>query len=209
MEKLNKGKEKNPENNIPKIYQEPSQESYFLDNTEPKLKMKKIKSKKSILKKDSRIYQGQQKQEKSLGIKWDNKAIDEQNDYRKNHRLSNAQLYKIKSLSRTKFNSNIIGEDDDQYLKNLIKVNEIKVTDELIKNIIKKLQRPKEDKISRNHSTGLKTPYKFELYSNSNSSSTENLDVFDEYLDDEKKITLQNTIINKFHKEVLENIKND
>ena len=79
---------------------------------------------------------------------------------------------------------------------------------ELIKNIIKKLQRPKEDKISRNHSTILKTPYKFELYSNSNSSSTDNLDVFDDILDDEKKITLQNTIINKFHKEVLEEFQN-
>ena len=208
MEELIKNKEKNPENTITKISEESNQESKILDNNEPKLKMKKIKSKKSILKKDSRIYTGHQKQEKSLGIKWDNKAIDEQNDYRKKHRLSNAQLYKIKSLSRTKFNSNIIGEDDDQYLKNLIKVNEIKVTDELIKNIIKKLQRPKEDKISRNHSTILKTPYNFELYSNSNSSSTDNLDVFEDILDDEKKITLQNTIINKFHKEVLEEFKN-
>ena len=208
MEELIRKKEKIPDNIVSKIYEESNQESKFLDNNEPKIKIKKIKSKKSILKKDSRIYAGQQKQEKSLGIKWDNKAIDEQNDYRKKHRLSNAQLYKIKSLSRTKFNSNVIGEDDDQYLKNLIKVNEIKVTDELIKNIIKKLQRPKEDKISRNHSTILKTPYKFELYSNSNSSSTDNLDVFDDILDDEKKITLQNTIINKFHKEVLEEFQN-
>ena len=208
MEELIRNKEKTPDNIVSKIYEESNQESKFLDNNEPKIKMKKIKSKKSILKKDSRIYTGQQKQEKSLGIKWDNKAIDEQNDYRKKHRLSNAQLYKIKSLSRTKFNSNVIGEDDDQYLKNLIKVNEIKVTDELIKNIIKKLQRPKEDKISRNHSTILKTPYKFELYSNSNSSSTDNLDVFDDILDDEKKITLQNTIINKLHKEVLDEFQN-
>ena len=208
MDELNKNKEKSPENNIAKIYEEPNQESKFLNNNEPKLKMKKIKSKKSILKKDSRIYTCQQKQEKNFGIKWDNKAIDEQNDYRKKHRLSNVQLYKIKSLSMTKFNSNIIGEDDDYYLKNLIKVNEIKVTDEIIKNIIKKLQRPKEDKISRNYSTHLKTPYKFELYSNSNSSSTNNLDVFDDILDDEKKITLQNTIINKFHKEVLKEFQN-
>ena len=208
MEELIRNKEKIPDNIVSKIYEESNQESKFLDNNEPKIKIKKIKSKKSILKKDSRIYTGQQKQEKSLGIKWDNKAIDEQNDYRKKHRLSNAQLYKIKSLSRTKFNSNVIGEDDDQYLKNLIKVNEIKVTDELIKNIIKKLQGPKDDKIFRNHSTVLKTPYKFELYSNSNSSSTDNLDVFDDILDDEKKITLQNTIINKFHKEVLEEFQN-
>ena len=108
MEELIRKKEKIPDNIVSKIYEESNQESKFLDNNEPKIKMKKIKSKKSILKKDSRIYAGQQKQEKSLGIKWDNKAIDEQNDYRKKHRLSNAQLYKIKSLSRTKFNSNVI-----------------------------------------------------------------------------------------------------
>ena len=153
MEELIRKKEKIPDNIVSKIYEESNQESKFLDNNEPKIKMKKIKSKKSILKKDSRIYAGQQKQEKSLGIKWDIKAIDEQNDYRKKHRLSNAQLYKIKSLSRTKFNSNVIGEDDDQYLKNLIKVKEIKVHKDLIKNIINKLQRKKEDKIYRNNDT--------------------------------------------------------
>ena len=136
------------------------------------------------------------------------KIEEEEENMKKLMKKTQKLISQIKSLSRTKFNSNVIGEDDDQYLKNLIKVNEIKVTDELIKNIIKKLQRPKEDKISRNHSTILKTPYKFELYSNSNSSSTDNLDVFDDILDDEKKITLQNTIINKFHKEVLEEFQN-
>ena len=36
---------------------------------------KKFKSQKSILKKESRAYSGVPKNDKSLGIKWDNKAI--------------------------------------------------------------------------------------------------------------------------------------
>ena len=57
-----------------------------------------MKSKKlnTILKKESRVYSGVPKNDKSLGIKWDNKAIDEQNAYRKVHRLSNAQRHKMK-----------------------------------------------------------------------------------------------------------------
>ena len=56
-------------------------------------KMKKIKNKKlnTILKKESRVYFGINKNQnqKSLGIKWDNKAIDEQNAYRQRHPKQN------------------------------------------------------------------------------------------------------------------------
>ena len=168
-------------------------------------KMKKIKSKKlnTILKKESRATSGFLKSEKSLGIKWDNKAIDEQNAYRKIHRLSNVQRHKMKSLSRTKYNSAVIGVEDDEYLKNLIKVNQITVTDDLIKNIIKILNEPKELKKVRNNSTKLKFPTKFDFNSQAIRSAAENIHVFDDVTDYETKITLQNTIINKFHKEVL------
>ena len=164
---------------------------------------KKFKSQKSILKKESRAYSGIPKNDKSLGIKWDNKAIDEQNAYRMRHRLSNVQRHKMKSLSRTKYNSAVIGVEDDEYLKNLIKVNQITVSDELIKNVIKILNEPKEVKKVRNHSTQLKVPFTFNLQSKAIRSAAENMHVFDDILDYETKITLQNTIINKFHKEVL------
>ena len=170
---------------------------------DPKNKMKKFKTKKSILKKDSRVYCS--KKEKKIGIKWDEKAIDELNDYRKKHRLTNVQRNKIKSLSNTKYNSEIKGVEDDQYLKHLIKVNETTINDELIKNIIKMLKEPKE-KIVRNYSTQLKAPNMLDLQENSNSPDLENKDVFDDVLDDEVKLTLQNTIINKFQKEVLKEI---
>ena len=119
------------------------------------------------------------------------------------HRLSNVQRHKMKSLSRTKYNSAVIGVEDDEYLKNLIKVNQITVSDELIKNVIKILNEPKEVKKVRNHSTQLKVPFTFNLQSKAIRSAAENMHVFDDILDYETKITLQNTIINKFHKEVL------
>lgn len=206
-----KGKEINQENNYKqaistndfKTKQEKKNPDSFSKN-----KMKKFKTKKSILKKDSRVYC--QKKEKSLGIKWDDKAIDEQNDYRKKHRLTTVQRNKIKSLSNTKYKSEIKGIEDDQYLKHLIKVNEITINDELIKNIIKMLKEPKE-KLVRNYSTQLTVPNILDLQTNSkysNSPEKETKDVFDDVLDDEVKLTLQNTIINKFHKEVLKEIMN-
>jgi len=170
-------------------------------------KMKKMKSKKlnTILKKEPRVYLGipKNQNQKSLGIKWDNKAIDEQNAYRQRHRLSTVQRHKMKSVSQTKYNSAVIGVEDDDYLKNLIKVNQIKVTDELIKNIIKIFNEPKEYKKVRNNSTRIKIPFKFDFHSNAIKSAAKNINVFDGELDLESKITLQNTIINKFHKEVL------
>ena len=170
-------------------------------------KMKKMKSKKlnTILKKEPRVYLGipKNQNQKSLGIKWDNKAIDEQNAYRQRHRLSTVQRHKMKSVSQTKYNSAVIGVEDDDYLKNLIKVNQIKVTDELIKNIIKIFNEPKEYKKVRNNSTRIKIPFKFDFHSNASKSAAKNINVFDGELDLESKITLQNTIINKFHKEVL------
>ena len=87
-------------------------------------------------------------------------------------------------------------------------MNEITINDELIKNIIKMLKEPKE-KLVRNYSTQLKSCDMLDLEVNSNYSNSpenETKDVFDDILDDEVKLTLQNTIINKFHKEVLKEI---
>ncbi len=169
---------------------------------ERNIKSKKFKTQKSILKKE-RAIMGTSKQEKGVGIIWDNKAIDEQKSYRIKHRLSNMQRHKMKSLSRTKYNSAVIGVEDDEYLKNLIKVNQITLTDELIKNITNLLNEPKEFKKVRNNSTHIKIPNTFDLNSKAIRDASENMHVFEGVLDDESKITLQNTIINKFHKEVL------
>ena len=173
-------------------------------NNEINNKMKKTKSRKlsTILKKESRVYLGLNKKGKKVGIQWDDKAIDEQNAYRKRHRLSTVQRHKMKSNSQTKYNPAVIGFEDDEYLRNLLKVNQITVTDELIKNIIKLFNEPKEFKKVRTNSTHIKAPFKFDFQSKIIQSSHEKIKAFDD-LDLESKITLQNTIINKFHKEVL------
>jgi hypothetical protein len=59
---------------------------------------------------------GTSNQEKRVGIIWDNKAIDEQKSYRAKHRLSKMQRHWMKSLSRTKYNSAVIGVEDYEYL---------------------------------------------------------------------------------------------
>ena len=210
MEVKSNEKKENSQNINDEICDPATQEKKLIElspgNSEAN-KMKKMKSKKlnTILKKEPRVYLGipKNQNQKSLGIKWDNKAIDEQNAYRQRHRLSTVQRHKMKSVSQTKYNSAVIGVEDDDYLKNLIKVNQIKVTDELIKNIIKIFNEPKEYKKVRNNSTRLKIPFKFDFHSNAIKSAAKNINVFDGELDLESKITLQNTIINKFHKEVL------
>ena len=195
----------NPEN-IRSTICDPATQEKKSNQLSPTNKMKKIKSKKlnTILKKETRGYLGLPRNDKGFGIKWDNKAIDEQNAYRKVHRLSTAQRHKMKSLSRTKYNSAVIGVENDEYLKNLIKVNEIKVSDDIIKNIIKLLSEPQEIKKIRTKSTHLQAPFKLNnIHSKAIKSAAENIPVFDDVLDYETKITLKNTIINKFYKEVL------
>lgn len=64
------------------------------------------------------------------------------------------------------------------------------------------LNEPKEFKKVRNNSTHIKLPNTFDLHSKSIRDAAENMHVFDWVLDDESKITLQNTIINKFYKDV-------
>ena len=110
----------------------------------------------------------------------------------------------MKRLSSTRYKNLIFQDEEDEYLKNLIKVNEIKVTDDIIKNILKKFNEPKEFKKVRTYSTHINRG--FNSFPNLNLKINEYSDsfkVFDNDLDDESKITLKNTIINKFHKEII------
>ena len=202
MERESKYPTNNSDQIISTIYEPATQEKKTNQFSQPN-KMKKMKSKKlnTILKKENRS--GLPKNNNGLGIKWDNKAIDEQNAYRKVHRLSTAQRHKMKSLSRAKYNEAVIGVENDEYLKNLIKVNQNKDNDNLIKNIIKLLNEPQEFKKIRTKSTHTKVPFNLNFNSEAIKTAAQNIPVFDDVLDYERKITLKNTIINKFYKEVL------
>ena len=169
-----------------------------------KNKKKKTKKLNTILKKDSRYFNSSPNQRKNSGVHWDNKAIEEQKEYRRRYTLTQVQRNRLKSLSQTKYTSAVKGAEDDEYLKNLIRVNQIKVNDELIKNIIKLFNEPERLNL-RAQSSNVLVPSTLDI--NKKLSDNDDILNFDNVLDKESKITLQNTIINKFHKEVLEKLE--
>ena len=164
------------------------------------IKKRKTKKLNTILKKGStRINQGHSK-ERKVSIKWDNEAIESQNANKNKNKLSD----EMKKNSSTRYKNYECQGEEDEYFKNLLKVNEIKITDDIIKNIIKIFNEPKEYKKVRTFSTHINR----QLNSIPNlkiNESTDKIKVFEGNLDDESKLTLKNTIINKFHKEIIGN----
>jgi hypothetical protein len=166
------------------------------------IKKRKTKKMNTILKKESRIINNNNIniKERKTSIKWDNETIESQTGNKKDKKLSE----EMKRLASTRYKNYIYQDEEDEYLKNLIKVNEIKVTDDIIKNILQKFNEPKEYKKVRTFSTHINRA--FNSFPNLNlkiTESTDTIKVFDDVLDDESKITLKNTIINKFHKEII------
>ena len=109
----------------------------------------------------------------------------------------------MKKSSSTRYKNYVCQGEEDEYFKNLLKVNQIKITDDIIKNILKALE-PKGMKKVRTFSTHINRQINSLplLYPN---NSQDDIKVFDDNLDDESKITLKNTIINKFHKQIIGN----
>ena len=164
------------------------------------IKKRKTKKLNTILKKESRVYNPGLKKERKVSIKWDNEAIESQTGNKKGNKLSE----EMKKSSSTRYKNYECQGEEDEYFKNLLKVNQIKITDDIIKNILKAFKEPKEMKKVRTFSTHINrhissTPI---LYSH---DSEDDIKVFDDNLDDESKITLKNTIINKFHKQIIGN----
>ena len=163
-------------------------------------KKRKVKKLNTILKKNKRLENNGLPKERKTSIKWDNETIESQTGNKKDKKLSE----EMKRLASTRYKNYIYQDEEDEYLKNLIKVNEIKVTDDIIKNILQKFNEPKEYKKVRTFSTHINRA--FNSFPNLNlkiTESTDTIKVFDDVLDDESKITLKNTIINKFHKEII------
>ena len=162
------------------------------------IKKRKTKKLNTILKKESRVYNPGLKKERKVSIKWDNEAIESQTGNKKGNKLSE----EMKKSSSTRYKNYECQGEEDEYFKNLLKVNQIKITDDIIKNILKKFNEPKEYKKVRTLSTHINR--QFISFPNLNiSNSNDDINVFDDNLDDESKITLKNTIINKFHKEII------
>ena len=168
----------------------------------PQGKKKKTKKLNTILKKESRVLNNNLPKERKASIKWDNISIESQTGGKNNKKNSD----ELKRISSTRYKNYISQgeEEEDEYLKNLLKVNQLKVTDDIIKNILKKFNEPKKFKKVRTFSTHINRVFnsfpKLKVIEN-----TEDIKVFDGVKDDESKLTLKNTFINKFHKEFIGN----
>ena len=170
------------------------------------LKKRRPKKLNTILKKESRKLNNNIPKERKTSIKWDNQAIESQTKG-KNDKKSSDEL---KRISSTRYKNYISKgeEEEDEYLQNLLKVNQLKVTDDIIKNILKKFNEPNEFKKVRTFSTHINRAYnsfpKLKVIE-STEDIKEDIKVFDGVKDDESKLTLKNTFINKFHKEFIGN----
>ena len=158
-------------------------------------KKRKVKKLNTILKKNKRLENNALPKERKTSIKWD-ETIEPPNPNKKK-KLSE----EMKKKSSARYNNDIVRDEQDEYLKNLLKVNEIKITDDIIKKIFQKFNEPKEYKKVRTLSTHLNRNY-ISFPKLDKLDSNNDIKVFDGVLDDESKITLKNTIINKFHKDI-------
>ena len=123
------------------------------------------------------------------GIIWDNKTIEEQYLDRKLHPRVKIDEPKIPYPN---------GDEEDLYEEGMNKVNETKPTEELLNNVVASLNNNNNNKSK----TGV---LKVRTYSNDYANTLKfykEKNVKYEDLTGERKLCLQNTLINKFHKEV-------
>lgn len=163
-----------------------TKENEHTDNISESIKLENIRNKKTPRKEDkiSQQYGGilkkrnnrqPNKPERKNSVKW-SILIDEEkkSKEKKNNNKKNRSFLLSKAVYKPY-------DGNDKYFNNLNKVNKIKSTDRVIKNIItasneSELQKDLETLNEKEH-------------------------IFDEDLDEELKITLLNTIVNKFLKE--------
>ena len=165
-------------------------------NSERKLTSGILKHKKS--RKQSHFIQ-KEKIENTSGIKWDDKSIEKQKDYRKNHPVDKEKF----KNSIAKYASSVI-DKDDIYVKELNKVNEMNANDEIISIIFNLINdsNTKSINLKRNKSCLTIGKHKKFLSLQDLYDMTEKEKIFDDSLGQEQKLTLINTLYNKIKKEV-------
>ena len=123
------------------------------------------------------------------GIIWDNKSIEKQNLDRNLHPKNKISF--LKTLYPN-------GDESDIYQEGINKVNRIKPNEELINNILNSFIEKNNEKLNKNDTNEIRE-FTYEK------ECVDYLNFFKEKLgklDNEKKLSLQNTFINKFQKEV-------
>ena len=126
------------------------------------------------------------------GIIWDNKTIEEQFLDRKLH-----PRIKIDE-PKTPYPD---GDENDIYQEGINKLNEIKPTEELLNNVMNSLNEKNNEKFTKSKTKEFKKKAYENEYNKALEFYNENKEKFEE-LTGERRICLQNTLINKFHKEV-------
>ena len=130
-------------------------------------------------------------------IIWDNKTIEEQYlDRKLNPRIK-------KYEHKTSYPK---GDETDIYQEGINKLNEIKPTEELVNNIVNSLKEINKNIDNSSGASDFMGKSLKNEYLNTFTFFNENKKKFEE-LEEERKLTLQNTFINKFQKEV-RNISN-
>ena len=123
-------------------------------------------------------------------IIWDNKTIEE-------HYLDRKLHPRVKiDEPKTPYPD---GNDEDIYQEGINKVNEIKPTEELINNVVASLNEKDKEKKTSNSKELKKRAYSNE-FTAALKFYNENKEKYED-LSGERKICLENTLINKFHKE--------
>ena len=135
----------------------------------------------------------------SKTLTWDNKAINEQINYRKNHPMNKEKL----KDSKSKFSNSVEDNDEDDYSKGLKKVNQLNKNDTIIYKVILALYGQLKE-IKRNKSCVTFGKFQRKIDMNEFYNATEKEQFFDQSLGNEQKITLLNTLFNKIRKEVVE-----
>ena len=178
----------------------------YKGNNNSKMGFRKINSERKltsgILKRKTRKQSHFLQKEKGFNssIKWDDKIIEQQKDYRKNHPLDKEKLKK----SIDKYASSV-SDNNDVYIKGLNKVNQIDANDELFCKIYNALNdhiSSRRKILKRNKSCLTIGKYKKTFNLQTFYNLTEKEKIFDESLGEEQKLTLQNTLYNKIRKNV-------
>ena len=174
---------------------------------EPKKNNRKMSSSRKVLasgilkrktKKSHTLIEREGIVKSSNSIKWDNKAIDEQKNYRKKHPMDKEKLKKSKS----KFSNSIPHNEEDVYTKELEKVNKLNKNDDVFSKVINALNDGKLKKVKRNNSCFAFGKFQRKFNMREFYQATEKEKIFDESLGQEQKLTLQNTLYNKMLKDV-------
>ena len=150
-------------------------------------------------KKDHTIKAKERIIKSSKTLTWDNKAINEQINYRKNHPMNKEKL----KDSKSKFSNSVEDNDEDDYSKGLKKVNQLNKNDTIIYKVILALYGQLKE-IKRNNSCVTFGKFQRTIDMNEFYNATEKEKFFDQSLGNEQKITLLNTLFNKIRKEVVE-----